>query len=47
MNGWSYAEIAQSLDISADLVGVWLQRNRERLRKSLTIGNDTVSEVAS
>jgi RNA polymerase sigma-70 factor (ECF subfamily) len=36
MNGWSYLEIAESLNVSADLVGVWLLRARERLRKTLS-----------
>jgi RNA polymerase sigma-70 factor (ECF subfamily) len=46
MSGWSYAEIAASLDVSADLVGVWLQRTRDRLRKILD-EKDAISEVAS
>jgi RNA polymerase sigma-70 factor, ECF subfamily len=47
MSDWSYAEIAEGLNVSADLVGVWLQRGRDRLRKMLAEGKDAKSEVAS
>jgi RNA polymerase sigma-70 factor (ECF subfamily) len=47
MSGWSYAEIADALNVSSDLVGVWLQRGRDRLRKILTNGQDAKNEVPS
>jgi RNA polymerase sigma-70 factor (ECF subfamily) len=36
LEGWSYREIAESLSISTDLVGVWLQRAKARLRELLS-----------
>jgi RNA polymerase sigma-70 factor (ECF subfamily) len=47
MSGWSYVEIAENLDVSTDLVGVWLLRAREHLRKTLSGKKDAMSEVAS
>jgi len=35
IEGWSYREIAESLSVSTDLVGVWLQRAKHRLRELL------------
>jgi RNA polymerase sigma-70 factor (ECF subfamily) len=46
MGGQSYAEIAANLSISTDLVGVWLQRARERLRLILSATKDSRSEVS-
>jgi RNA polymerase sigma-70 factor (ECF subfamily) len=36
LEDWSYREIAESLSISTDLVGVWLQRAKARLRELLS-----------
>jgi RNA polymerase sigma-70 factor, ECF subfamily len=47
MSGWSYLEIAENLNVSTDLVGVWLLRAREHLRKTLSGKKDAMSEVAS
>jgi RNA polymerase sigma-70 factor (ECF subfamily) len=46
MSGWKYTEIAESMQVSVDLVGVWLQRARSELRKSLS-ASDTKSGVSS
>jgi RNA polymerase sigma-70 factor (ECF subfamily) len=35
LEDWSYREIAESLSISTDLVGVWLQRAKAKLRELL------------
>jgi RNA polymerase sigma-70 factor (ECF subfamily) len=35
LEDWSYREIAESLSISTDLVGVWLQRAKMKLRELL------------
>jgi RNA polymerase sigma-70 factor (ECF subfamily) len=45
MSGQTYAQIAENLAISTDLVGVWLQRARERLRTILSAAEDPRSEV--
>jgi len=47
MSGWTYVQIAESLSITPDLVGVWLQRARERLRIVLAGAKEAVSEVKS
>jgi RNA polymerase sigma-70 factor, ECF subfamily len=47
MNDWTHAEIALELNVSADLVGVWLGRTRDRLRKILADGKSTINEVKS
>ena len=47
IEGWSYREIAESLSISTDLVGVWLQRAKCRLRELLAAVNpQTLEEVS-
>ena len=35
IEGWSYREIAAELSVTTDLVGVWLQRAKRRLRELL------------
>jgi RNA polymerase sigma-70 factor (ECF subfamily) len=45
LSGWSYREIAESPGISVDLVGVWLQRARERLACLMAGEKDSISEV--
>jgi RNA polymerase sigma-70 factor, ECF subfamily len=41
---WSYREIAENLAISTDLVGVWLERARDRLRGLLVSGDQSRDE---
>lgn len=44
-DGWSYREIAANLAISTDLVGVWLERARDRLRILIVTGDHSLGEV--
>jgi RNA polymerase sigma-70 factor (ECF subfamily) len=44
--GWSYIEIADAMAVSTQLVGVWLQRARQRLRELLTVANKSFGEVS-
>ena len=46
MSGQSYLQIAESLAISTDLVGVWLQRARERLQTLLSAQDQARREVS-
>jgi RNA polymerase sigma-70 factor (ECF subfamily) len=44
-DGWTYREIAENLEISTDLAGVWLERARNQLRELLLAGKQTLDEV--
>lgn len=44
--GWSYPEIAESMEVSTDLVGVWLGRARQRLRELLADQKELIHEVS-
>ena len=35
IEGWSYRDIAEEMSVTTDLVGVWLQRAKRRLRELL------------
>ncbi len=45
--GWSYREIADEMDVSQDLVGMWLARARRRLRDLLAPRPNSTEEVRS
>ena len=47
IEGWSYREIAAELSVTTDLVGVWLQRAKRRLRELLAHAGPAALEAAT
>jgi RNA polymerase sigma-70 factor (ECF subfamily) len=45
IEGWSYREIAAELSVTTDLVGVWLQRAKRRLRELLAHADPAATEA--
>lgn len=46
LDGWSYRDIADSLELSVDAVGVLLHRARARLKETLSLSAPAEREVA-
>jgi RNA polymerase sigma-70 factor (ECF subfamily) len=45
--GWSYLQIAEAMNVSTDLVGVWIGRARRRLAELLSTLKQSLDEVSS